>query len=78
MSILCFQIKASDVDFTGIAFNTMKLKHKKKMYPPRVTMTVIMKNPSSTLTLPIRFIGCSSGHQLDVELILPLGKVVYM
>ena len=78
MSILYIQIKASDVEFMSIAFNTMKLKHKKKMYPPRVTMTVIMKNPSSTLTLPIRFMGCSSDHQLDVELIFPLGKVVYM
>ena len=53
MSILYIQIKASDVEFMSIAFNTMKLKHKKKMYPPRVTMTVIMKNPSSTLTLPL-------------------------
>ena len=44
------------------------------MYPPRVKMTVSLKNPDLTLKLPVKFTGCLSDSQLDVELTFPLGK----
>lgn len=44
------------------------------MYPPRVKMTVSLRNPDLTLKLPVKFSGCLSDSQLDVELTFPLGK----
>jgi hypothetical protein len=51
----------------------MKLKHKTKMYPPRVKMTVSMNNPNHFI-LPVKVLGCEGNDKLDVELTLPLGK----
>ena len=46
------------------------------MYPPRVKMTVSMKNPklNHSITLPVKFLGSVGDDKLDVELTLPLGK----
>jgi hypothetical protein len=52
----------------------MKLKHKTKMYPPRVKMTVCMNSPNHFITLPVKVLGCEGDDKLDVELTLPLGK----
>ena len=48
------------------------------MYPPRIKMTVSMRNPTSTLTLPIKFVGCSSDSQLDMELTFPFGNLIHV
>ena len=56
----------------------MQLRHERKMYPPRVKMTVVMKNPDTILKLPVRIDGCSSDNQLDTELTFPLGKSCYI
>ena len=53
----------------------MHLRHERKMYPPRVKMTVI-KQSDNILKLPVRIEGCSCDHQLDVELTIPLGIVI--
>ena len=53
----------------------MRRRHQRKMYPPRVKMTVSLKNPDITLKLPIKFAGCSSDNQLDVEITFPLGDL---
>ena len=50
----------------------MELKHKTKMYPPRVKMTVIMKT-TDPIKLSIDVIGCS--RNLDMDLVLPIGKL---
>ena len=57
-------------------FESIKLKHKRNMYPPRVKMTVSMKNPklNHSITLPVKVLGCEGDGKLDVELTLPLGK----
>ena len=52
----------------------MRRRHQRRMYPPRVKMTVSLKNPDLTLKLPVKFTGCLSDSQLDVELTFPLGK----
>ena len=44
------------------------------MYPPRIKMTVCMKNPNHYITLPVKVLGCEGDDKLDVELTLPLGK----
>ena len=66
------QIKALDIDITGEEISIMRFKHTNKIYPPRVKMTVAMINPETLLKLPVRFVGCSSDSQLDMELIFPL------
>ena len=43
------------------------------MYPPRVKMTVTMKNPETIFKLPVRIEGCVGDDQLDTELTFPLG-----
>ena len=50
----------------------MQLKHMTKVYPPRVKMTIILRDFESHKLL-IKFLGCSTDCQLDTELILPLG-----
>ena len=50
----------------------MRLKHLTKMYPPRVKMTIMLKDLESHKLL-IKFLGCSTDCQLDTELALPLG-----
>ena len=51
----------------------MQLRHERKMYPPRVKMTVAMKNSDHVMKLPVRIEGCSGDYQLDTELTFPLG-----
>ena len=63
----------SDIDFwSKDDLNSMELKHKTKMYPPRVKMTVIMKT-TDPIKLSIDVIGCS--RNLDMDLVLPIGKL---
>lgn len=61
------QIKASDINFWTRRLDDMRLRHHRKMYPPRVKMTVILTNPDHTLKLPIKVVG-SNDSNLDVEL----------
>ena len=51
----------------------MKLRHEEKMYPPRVKMTVGMKNPDdhNRYILLVKIEGCSKEDQLDIELFFP-------
>ena len=54
----------------------MQLRHKRSMYPPRVKMTVTLRNRGDIFKVPVKF----SGHvdaELDVELTVPLGKPKY-
>ena len=51
----------------------MQLRHEKKMYPPRVKMTVSMKDTDMIIKLPVRIEGSLSDDQLDTELTFPLG-----
>ena len=51
----------------------MQLRHERKMYPPKVKMTIAMKCPDKVIKLPVRIEGCSSDSQLDAELTFPLG-----
>ena len=53
----------------------MKLRHKTKMYPPRIKMTISMTNSDFTSTLPIKFEGCTDNSLLDVNLTIPIGKL---
>ena len=68
------QIRAAEIDFWGKDFDTMKTRHVRRMYPPRVKMTVLMNSSEYLFKLPIKFIGCSADSQLDVELAFPLGN----
>ena len=54
----------------------MQTKHERKMYPPRVKMTVDMKNFDATVQLFLRIKGCLAENQelLDAELSFPLTK----
>ena len=69
----------SDVDFlkSGITPELMKLKHERKMYPPRIKITV---RSSTTGTSPVAkltatFEGSSSNEDLNQDILLPLGTV---
>ena len=42
------------------------------MYPPRVKMTVDMKNPDTTVKLLLRINGTENQELLDAELNFPL------
>ena len=44
------------------------------MYPPRVKMTVTLRNPNHVLKLPVKFEGCTSDSQLDTDITFPLGN----
>ena len=65
------QIKASDIDFWNFKLDFMKLKHKMKMYPPRVKLTVKVGPSIQDFKLSIRFEGCLD-EECDTELIFPL------
>ena len=54
----------------------MQLKHERRMYPPRIKMTVAFRNPDNIdmIKLPITFTGYVGDEKLDMELILPLGR----
>ena len=66
------QIKASDIAFWDKNFTVMQRKHERKMYPPRVKMTVSIKDPNAHFVLPVKFVGCIE-NELDTDLTLPLG-----
>ena len=67
------QIKASDIAFWDKDFTVMQRKHDKRIYPPRVKITISFKDPSLTqFVLPVQFVGCSE-NELDTDLSLPLG-----
>ena len=53
----------------------MQLKHERKMYPPRIKMTVDMKDSTVTTKFLLKINGClakPSKGSLDAELNLPL------
>ena len=69
----------SDVDFlkNGITPESMKVKHERKMYPPRIKITV---RSSTTGTSPVAkltatFEGSSRNEDLNQDILLPLGTV---
>lgn len=66
------KIKPSDVDFWSFR-DTLQLRHKRGMYPPRVKMTIMLRNPDEVIKLPIKFSGHADDAELDVELAVPLG-----
>ena len=49
----------------------LQLMHEKKMYPPRVRMTVVMKNPDDIFKLLVVINGCLEKNQLDIQLCFP-------
>ena len=54
----------------------MLLKHNLKMYPPKVTLTVLMKT-TEPIALPVMFSGSlRNDHGLNVKLALPLGTFI--
>ena len=66
------QIKASDIAFWDKKFSIMQRKHEKKMYPPRVKMTVSINDSNLThFVLPVKFVGCRD-NELETDLTLPL------
>ena len=64
-----------DIDFWKIK-KTLQFKIKRKMYPPRVRMTVDAPNIEPRIKLPIRFEGCLDNSQLDMEILFPLSMIV--
>ena len=69
------QILASEINFWKLKFNfeELKLRHKLKLYPPRMKMTVMTKPSDHNLVLPVHFEGCSYDSRLNLDLIFPLG-----
>ena len=72
LNFVFVQIKKDDINFWEKGEDHMRLRHEKKMYPPRVKMTVSMTDPHQAFKLPVRFEGCSSDSQVDLELTFPL------
>ena len=76
--MLNLQIKASDMDFGKKSFDDMRRRHEKRMYPPRIKMTVSLYNSDTKVKLPVKFSGyVEDDHQLDTELILPIGNIFF-
>ena len=76
-ALLCdIQIRASDIDFWKSGFDKLQLQHMTRMYPPRVKMTIMLRDLENHKLL-IKFLGCSTDSQLDTELALPLGTYRY-
>lgn len=72
ISVSCLQIKLRDVDFwsaCGVDPDQLELLHRAKMYPPRIEMTVQLKQVSSH-KLSIIIIGCDD--DLELQFLLPL------
>ena len=71
----CFsvQIKALDIEFWTKRFDDLRRQHQRQMYPPRVKMTIRLKSPDAIFKLPVKFTGCSSDSNLDMEITFPLG-----
>lgn len=64
-----------EINFWNDSFTTMQLKHERKMYPPRVKMTVDMRDSDVTIKLLLKVNGCLAKPgkgSLDAELNLPL------
>lgn len=53
----------------------MQRRHERRMYPPRVKMTVSLTSPTITFKLGVRFSGTVSDDEMDTELAFPLGKL---
>ena len=60
----------------------MRLKHEEKMYPPRVKMTIMVRN-QECFKLPVKIEGCSKEGHLDmdiaigIKLLISLAPVMY-
>ena len=69
------QIKASDVKFWQNADEAVMVrKHERKMYPPRVIITVTSKTDSiPAFLLAVKFEGCSGDCHLDRDISFPIG-----
>ena len=77
--MLNLQIKASDIDFGKKSFDDMRRRHEKRMYPPRIKMTVSLYNSDMKVKLPVKFSGyVEDDYQLDTELILPIGNIILL
>ena len=69
------QIKESSIDFWKIK-KTLQFKIERKMYPPRVRMTIDAPDIEPRIKLPLRFEGCLDS-QLDMEIHFPLSIKIY-
>lgn len=47
----------------------MKDYHENLLYPPSLTMTVIVSG-SNPIVFPLRFEGCTSDSQLDADVVI--------
>ena len=67
-NIITIQIRASAIDFWMNDFDieTLKLKHAHLLYPPRIKMTVVLRE--SDVIVPVCFQGCTEDSDIDVEL----------
>ena len=74
------QIKASDIDFwnKGLDYMSLRTRCEKKIYPPRIVLTVVLKSSDTIINLPIKFSGCVDEDDLDVELIFPIGNCMQL
>ena len=54
----------------------MRRRHERRMYPPRIKMTVSLYNSDTKVKLPVKFSGYvgEDDRDLDTELILPIGN----
>ena len=68
------KIHPDDINFWNKDYNDLLLKHQMKMYPPRVIVTVMMKEPDTAVSIPVTFSGCENNDQLSTKLIFPLGR----
>ena len=72
------QIKPSAADFWAdsktLKYDPSQIMQQRGMYLPCVEMTISLKYADATIKLPIKFTGHNREDDLDVELILPLGR----
>ena len=64
------QIKASDIK---LGFDAI---YDDKSYPPRVKMTIMLRDSRDQFKLPIKFVGCTKNSLLDIDLALPLTGIL--
>ena len=76
--VIIIQIKLSEIDFwmEHSTLDTMLRKHKYKMYPPKVKMTITRKSNDVT-KLPIKITGCLDEGLMDMDIPLQLGKHLF-
>ena len=67
---IILQIRASTIDFWMNSFDieALKLKHTYLLYPPRIKMTLVLRE--SDVVVPVFFRGCTEDSDIDVELSL--------